>query len=40
MASPQAAALDRLFDSFVAALSANPNMGIDDLRDMLDKCGG
>ena len=39
MASPQAAAIDRLFDSFVAALGANPQMGIDELRDMLEKCG-
>ena len=39
MASPQAAAIDHLFDSFVAALTANPQMGIDELRDMLEKCG-
>ncbi len=39
MASPQAAAIDNLFDGFVAALSANPQMGIDELRDMLEKCG-
>ena len=39
MASPQAAAIDNLFDSFVAALTANPQMGIDELRDMLEKCG-
>jgi len=39
MASPQAAAIDQLFDSFVASLAANPQMPIDDLRDMLEKCG-
>ena len=39
MASPQAAAIDQLFDSFVAALGANPQMGIDELRDLLEKCG-
>ena len=39
MASPQAAAIDHLFDSFVAALSANPQMGVDELRDLLEKCG-
>ena len=39
MASPQAAALDHLFDSFVATLGASPNMSIDELRDMLEKCG-
>ncbi|MEQ8233518.1 MAG: alpha/beta hydrolase [Gammaproteobacteria bacterium] len=39
MASPQAAALDHLFDSFLAALGANPDMGLDELRDMLEKCG-
>ncbi len=39
MASPQAAAIDKLFDSFVAALGANPQMGLDELRDMLEKCG-
>lgn len=39
MASPQAAAIDQLFDSFVAALGANPQMGLDELRDMLEKCG-
>lgn len=39
MASPQAAALDHLFDSFTAALAANPDMGLDELRDMLEKCG-
>ena len=39
MASPQAAALDRLFESFVAALAENPTMGLDELRDMLEKCG-
>ena len=39
MASPQAAAIDRLFESFVAALGANPQMGIEELRDMLEKCG-
>lgn len=39
MASPQAAAIDRLFDSFVAALAANPQMSLDDLREMLEQCG-
>lgn len=39
MASPQAAALDQLFDSFVATLAAKPDMGLDELRAMLEKCG-
>jgi epsilon-lactone hydrolase len=39
MASPQAAALDRLFDSFVSELAANPAMSLDELRDMLERCG-
>lgn len=39
MASPQAAEIDRLFDSFLAALAANPQMGIDELRDLLEQCG-
>lgn len=39
MASPQAAAIDRLFDSFVGALAANPQMSVGELRDMLEKCG-
>lgn len=39
MASPQAAAIDRLFDSFLAALAANPQMGVDELRDLLEQCG-
>ena len=39
MASPQAAAIDHLFDSFVATLSANPQMGVHELRDLLEKCG-
>ncbi|MEQ8661928.1 MAG: alpha/beta hydrolase fold domain-containing protein, partial [Gammaproteobacteria bacterium] len=39
MASPQAAALDHLFDSFLAALGAHPDMGLEELRDMLEKCG-
>ncbi len=39
MASPQAAAIDALFDSFVSALAANPEMEIDELRDMLERCG-
>lgn len=39
MASPQAAALDQLFDSFIAALAAKPDMGLDELRDMLERCG-
>ncbi len=39
MASPQAAAIDTLFDSFIAALGANPQMGIDELRNLLEQCG-
>ena len=39
MASPQAAALDKLFDSFVAELTANPAMSLEELRDMLERCG-
>ena len=39
MASPQAAAIDQLFDSFLAALAANPQMSLEDMRDMLEKCG-
>lgn len=39
MASPQAAAIDELFDSFLAALAANPEMELDELRDMLEQCG-
>jgi acetyl esterase/lipase len=39
MASPQAAAIDHLFDSFVAAMAANPAMGLDELRDLLEQCG-
>lgn len=39
MASPQAAAIDQLFDSFVAAMTANPAMGLEELRDLLEKCG-
>lgn len=39
MASPQAAAIDKLFDSFVTSLAANPQMSIDELRDMLETCG-
>ncbi len=39
MASPQAAAIDRLFDSFGAALAANPQMTLDELRDLLEQCG-
>lgn len=39
MASPQAAAIDHLFDSFLADLAANPQMPLEDLRDMLEKCG-
>ncbi len=39
MASPQAAAIDQLFDSFRASLAANPAMSLDELRDMLEKCG-
>ncbi|MGE0484091.1 MAG: alpha/beta hydrolase [Gammaproteobacteria bacterium] len=39
MASPQSVLLDNLFDSFVQALAAKPDMGVDELRDMLEKCG-
>ncbi len=39
MASPQSALLDNLFDSFVARLAAKPDMGLDELRDMLEECG-
>ncbi len=39
MASPQAAVIDQLFDSFLAAIAANPQMALDDLRDLLEKCG-
>ena len=39
MASPQAAAIDQLFDGFVASLEANPEMGLDEMRDLLEKCG-
>lgn len=39
MASPQAAAIDKLFDGFVAELGANPAMELAELRDMLEKCG-
>ncbi|HMM74644.1 MAG TPA: alpha/beta hydrolase [Gammaproteobacteria bacterium] len=39
MASPQAAAIDRLFDSFIAAINANPQMSIEELRDLLEQCG-
>jgi acetyl esterase/lipase len=39
MASPQAAAIDRLFDSFRAELAANPQMSLEALRDMLERCG-
>jgi monoterpene epsilon-lactone hydrolase len=39
MASPQAAAIDQLFDSFLAALVAKPDMPLDELRDLLEKCG-
>jgi acetyl esterase/lipase len=39
MASSQAAAIDRLFDSFRAALAANPQMSLEELRDMLEQCG-
>ncbi len=39
MASPQARAIDDLFDSFLAALAANPQMELDELRDMLERCG-
>ncbi len=39
MASPQAAAIDNLFDSFVAALAAKPDMPLEEMRDLLEKCG-
>ncbi len=39
MASPQAAAIDHLFDSFLAALAADPQMSLDGLRDLLEQCG-
>lgn len=39
MASPQAAAIDHLFDSFLAALAADPGMSLEGLRDLLEKCG-
>lgn len=39
MASPESVAIDNLFDSFVAALTANPAMGIEELRDLLEQCG-
>ncbi len=39
MASPQAAAIDNLFDSFLAALAADPQMSLDGLRDLLEQCG-
>lgn len=39
MASPQSVLLDNLFDSFVEALAARPDMGVDELRDMLERCG-
>lgn len=39
MVSKQAAAIDDLFDSFLAALAANPEMEIDELRDLLERCG-
>lgn len=39
MASPQAAAIDELFDSFVGALAKNPEMPVGEMRDMLERCG-
>jgi len=39
MASPQAAAIDQLFDHIVAAFTANPQMPLDEMRDLLEKCG-
>lgn len=39
MASAQAAAIDQLFDNFVSALTANPEMPLDELREMLEQCG-
>jgi epsilon-lactone hydrolase len=39
MASQQSAAIDTLFDSFRAAMAANPTMSLDELRDLLEKCG-
>ncbi len=39
MASPQAAAIDRLFDSFITAMTADPGMSLDTLRDLFGQCG-
>lgn len=39
MASTQSQAIDDLFTGFLTALGENPDMGLDELRDMLDKCG-
>lgn len=39
MASPQAAAIDQLFDNIVAAFATNPQMPLDEMRDLLEKCG-
>lgn len=39
MASPESALLDELFDGFVARMAANPNMELDELRYLFDKCG-
>ena len=39
MASPQAAAIDQLFDEFVQAMTDNPEMELDELRDLLERCG-
>lgn len=39
MASPQAAAIDHLFDSFVKAMEERPEMSVDELRTLLEKCG-
>lgn len=39
MASPQAAAIDALFDSFKLTITSNPDLGLAGLREMLEKCG-
>lgn len=39
MASPQAVAIDHLFDSFVKAMEERPEMSVDELRVLLEKCG-
>lgn len=39
MASTQAAAIEQMFDSFVAAMAANPEMPVEEIRDLLERCG-